>query len=364
MTDIQAILGELARGRMIVLVDDEQRENEGDLLMAACFATAEKVNFMATHGRGLICLTLTEGHCRRLQLPLMAPANGAAFGTNFTVSVEAAKGVGTGISAQDRATTILAAANPTALPGDLVSPGHIFPLRAEPGGVLVRAGHTEAGCDLTQMAGLFPAAVICEIMNEDGSMARLPQLKAFAATHGLQIGTIKSLIEHRLEHEQLVTREHEATVSTACGEFRLLVYTDVIDRRLHLVFCRGEVQPDKPLPVRVVINPTILDGLLLGGAAAPSWSALPALARINEEGSGILLMLSADDAGGEGKIRRQLDMLPHAAAAAGGGSLRHYGLGAQILRDLGAGKIRLLSGKLHLPSMAGFGLSVEEIIEP
>lgn len=363
MTDIQTILNELAQGHMIVLVDDEQRENEGDLLMAACFATAEKVNFMAKYGRGLICLTLTEAHCRRLQLPMMAPANGSAFGTNFTVSVEAAKGVATGISAQDRATTITAAANPAAVPGDLVSPGHIFPLRAEPGGVLVRAGHTEAGCDLTQMAGLFPAAVICEIMNEDGSMARLPQLQEFAATHNLHIGSIKSLIEHRLKHEQLVQRECETTVSTAYGTFRLLVYKDAIDQRQHLVFCRGTIHPDTPLPVRVVINPTVLDGLLLGGAAAPSWSALRALAHIDEEDGGILLLLAADEGGSEEKIRRQLGIAPQTAAAAGG-SLRHYGLGAQILRDLGTGKIRLLSSKLHLPSMAGFGLSVEEILEP
>lgn len=369
MTDIQAILRELAQGRMIVLVDDEQRENEGDLLMAACFATADKVNFMARYGRGLICLTLTEAHCQRLQLPMMTADNSAGFGTNFTVSVEAAQGVATGISAQDRATTIMAAANPNAVPSDLVRPGHVFPLRAEPGGVLVRAGHTEAGCDLTQMAGLFPAAVICEIMNEDGSMARMPQLQEFAATHGLQIGTIKSLIEYRLKHEQLITREYETTVSTLCGEFRLLVYKDTIDQRQHLAFCRGEMHPDKPVLVRVAIDPTILDGVVLGGVAdaAPSWSALPALARINEEGGGVLLLLSSADGGAAdagGKIQRQIGMLPPAPSPAPGGDLRHYGLGAQILRDLGVGRLRLLSGKLRLPSMEGFGLSVEEIIEP
>ncbi len=370
MAEIQTMLTELAQGRMIVLVDDEDRENEGDLLIPACFANAENINFMARYGRGLICLTLTETHCQRLQLPMMATSNSSVFGTNFTVSVEAAHGVGTGISAQDRATTVMAAANPNATAADLVSPGHVFPLRAEPGGVLVRAGHTEAGCDLAQMAGLFPAAVICEIMNEDGSMARMPELKTFAQEHGLQIGTIRSLIEHRLKHEQLVERQYETTVNTMCGEFRLVVYKDSIDQRQHLVFCRGTIDPQQALAVRVMINPTVLDGLLLNGAdgasskeTASSWSALPALARIEQEGSGILLLLSVEDGSMEEKIQRHIGMLPPAAAVASGGSLRHYGLGAQILRDLGAGKINLLSGKLHLPNMQAFGLTVEQVIE-
>lgn len=362
VTDIQTILEALAHGRMIVLVDDEERENEGDLLMAACFVTADHVNFMARYGRGLVCLTLTEAHRRRLQLPLMAASNGSAFGTNFTVSIEAAQGVETGISAKDRATTIRAAVNPHALPGDIVTPGHVFPLRAEPGGVLVRAGHTEAGCDLTQMAGLFPAAVICEIMNEDGSMARMPQLQAFAAEHQLQIGTIKSLIEHRLQHEQLVRCEYATTVNTMCGEFRLLLYKDSIDERQHLVFCRGDMAPEQAVLVRVMTNPGVLDGMLLGQGS--TWSGLAALSRINEEGSGVLLMLSvADKETPEQKVQRQIGSV-ETPPPASGGSLRHYGLGAQILRDLGVGKIRLLSGRLRLPNMEAFGLSVEEIIEP
>lgn len=363
--DIQTILAALAGGDMIVLVDDEERENEGDLLLASAFATPEKINFMARYARGLICLTLTDSHCRRLQLPMMAASNHSAFGTNFTVSIEAARGITTGISAADRAATVAAAANPSADPADIVSPGHIFPVRAEPGGVLVRAGHTEAGCDLTAMAGLFPAAVICEIMNEDGSMARLPQLRTFAAEHGLRIGTIASLIEHRLKNEQLVHRESDSSVRTTSGEFRLLVYRDSIDNRRHLALCCGA--PDSAgLLVRVLITPTILDGLLTAPAGAPpaGWGILPALQRIRAEGSGILLMLSTDD--GEAvtdKLRQQLASAQPPPPS--GSSLRHYGIGAQILSDLGASSIRLLSSaRLRLPNMSAFGLSVEEIIEP
>lgn len=366
IADVRTIVRELTRGRMIVLVDDEARENEGDLLMAAAFVEARDVNFMARHGRGLVCVTLTDDHCRRLNLPMMTAGreNGAAFGTNFTVSVEAARGVSTGISAQDRATTIRAAANPAAGPDDLVSPGHVFPLRAEPGGVLVRAGHTEAGCDLTQMAGLFPAAVICEIMNEDGTMARMPELLAFAKTHKLRVGTIKSLIEHRLRHENLVTREYETTARTLCGEFRVRVYRDAIGRRAHLALARGEIVADRVTTVRVAIRPTVLDGLLLGAeGAAPAWSALPALERLGGEEAGILLLLAVDEEGGGAeKIGRQLGMTP-AVPAAPGGRLRHYGIGAQILRDMGAGRIRLLSGQMRLPSMAAFGLTVTEMVE-
>ena len=363
--EVQTILTALAAGEMIVLVDDEERENEGDLLVAASFATAEKINFMARYGRGLICLTLTDAHCRRLQLPQMAAANQSAFGTSFTISIEAARGITTGISAADRAATIAAAANPTAEPADLVSPGHIFPIRAEPGGVLVRAGHTEAGCDLTAMSGLFPAAVICEIMNEDGSMARMPQLREFAATHNLRIGTIASLIEHRLKNEQLIRRESDRTVTTSCGEFRLVTYRDSIANRCHFALCLGTPLAEEPLPVRVVITPTILDGLLSEHPTAgpAGWGIVPALQRIRAEGSGIVLMLASDDGGGiADKLQQQLQPAPPPPP---GGNLRHYGIGAQILRELGAGSIRLLSSaQLRLPNMSAFGLSVKEIIEP
>ena len=359
MADIATILNELVAGRMVVLVDDEERENEGDLLAAARFVTPETINFMSRYGRGLICLTLTEQHCRRLELPMMTTGNHSAYGTNFTVSIEAAHGVSTGISAHDRAATILAAANPTAIPGDIVSPGHIFPVQAVSGGVLVRAGHTEAGCDLTHMAGLFPAAVICEIMKEDGSMARLPDLEAFAKQHDLKIGTIKSIIEHRLKNERLVTRIYDTKVQTMYGEFNLAAYRDETAGRLHWALYRGEIHPDKPVPVRVIINPTSID-CLRASSAAP-WSVPAALEKINAAGAGIVLML--DDGGDDDKkMQRQLGILPNEPPRSGG-NLRHYGLGAQILRDLGAGKIILLSSRLRLPSMEGFGLSVEDIIE-
>lgn len=357
--DITALLNAIAGGRMIILVDDEERENEGDLLVAARFVTPEMINFMSRFGRGLICLTLTEEHCRRLNLPMMTSANASAFGTNFTVSIEAARGVTTGISAHDRAATILAAANPNALPADIVSPGHVFPLRAVPGGVLVRAGQTEGGCDLTQMAGLFPAAVICEIMKEDGSMARMPDLQMFAKEHDLPIGTIKSIIEHRLKHEQLVSRCHDGELQTMFGKFKLAAYRDTTAGRLHWALYRGDIRADQPLLVRVVINPTPVDCLY---TSSSSWGVSAALKKISESAAGIVLMID-DDGGDVGeKIQRQIGMLP-ADTTPRGGNVRHYGLGAQILRDLGAGKIILLSSPLRLPSMEGFGLSVVDIIE-
>ena len=362
--DIRAILGELSQGRMIVLIDDEERENEGDLLIAASHITAEAVNFMARHGRGLICLTLTESHCRQLGLPMMSKDNRSGFGTNFTVSIEAATGVDTGISAGDRAKTVMAAANPNAKPADLVSPGHIFPVQAEKGGVLVRAGHTEAGCDLTALAGLFPAAVICEIMNEDGSMARLPELEIFAAQHRLKIGTIESLIKHRMENERLIDREHEVPVDTPYGKFQLTLYTDSIHRHTHVALHRGLPAGDSPVLTRVVINPTPLDGILSALPSGPSWGVLPALRHISTADHGVLLMLSGGDAHDGEKIKRQIGFLPPPPGAPNTVSLRQYGLGAQILNDLGCRRIHLLSSQIRLPSMHGFGLSVESLLEP
>lgn len=356
--DIQTLLDALARGGMIVLADDEDRENEGDLVAAARFITPEIVNFMAQEARGLICLTLTAAHCDKLQLPPMTAENKSSFATNFTVSVEAARGITTGISAQDRAATILAASNPNAQPADIVSPGHIFPVRAADGGVLVRAGHTEAGCDLAALAGLFPAAVICEIMNADGSMARLKELRAFAKKHNLPVGAIKSLIAHRLKTEKLVRRECCEKTQTMWGDFNLAAYSDAIDRRTHLAFYRGDIRADVPVLVRVALSPTPLDALL---AKPSSWGVGAALRRVAAEAAGIVLLLEAG-ANGEEKLQRQAGLLPPAPPPAE--ELRHYGIGAQILRDLGAGKIRLLSGPLRLPNMEGFGLSVEEIIAP
>ena len=411
---IETIISEIARGRMIVLVDDEERENEGDLLMPARFVTADAINFMSQYGRGLICLTLDEAHCRRLNLPLMTDDNQSRFATKFTVSIEAASGVSTGISAADRAHTILTASNPNARAEEIVRPGHIFPIRAEKGGVLVRAGHTEAGCDLTAMAGLYPAAVICEVMNDDGSMARLPDLLRFARRHGLQVGTIKSLIEHRLRHEQLVERLREGEIETAFGRFKMTVYRDKINHQLHLALHRGEIAPQRVASARVMIYPTVVDTLGVSGdgwgvaAALRAISAIgdddaaakdlgrselaggdlgdssfqktepPKLAPAREEveqppnlrrgghnphyAGGVVVLLAAGQAD-EGKLERQVG-LAAAPARAAGVSLRHYGLGAQILRDLGVGRIRLLSGKVRLPSMEGFGLVIEEIVEP
>ena len=360
---VDTIVGELSRGRMVVLVDDEGRENEGDLLLLSRYVNADAVNFMATNGRGLICLTLSAEHCAQLNLPLMKVQNDSAFGTNFTVSIDAAHGITTGISASDRATTILAAARADASAEDIVSPGHIFPLRAEPGGVLVRAGHTEAGCDLAAMAGVFPSAVICEIMKSDGEMARLTDLTTFAREHHLKIGAVNALIEHRLRTENLITLKKSATIKTSFGEFELHAFEDSVARRLHLSLSRGRIESGRAVLARVIVRPTLLDGLL---AQVPerSWSLHNALARINEEGAGVVVLLDAAGADAE-SIPRQVDMLgtPAQSGAAALGGLRTYGIGAQILKSLGAGKIRLLSGKVRVPQMTGFGLQVEEIIE-
>ena len=364
MSDINALTDDLARGKMIVLMDDEDRENEGDLLMAAHFADADAVNFMATHGRGIICLALTAERCARLGLSPMAQSGSSPFGTNFTVSIDAAEGITTGTSAADRAATIRAATKSGAAPSDLTTPGHVFPLMAAEGGVLVRAGHTEAGCDLARMAGLAPAAVICEIMNADGSMARRDDLRAFAKTHNLKIGAIRALIERRLREENIVAREGESEAETAHGKFRLTAYRDKVGGGLHLAFSRGELNPERPTLTRVLVGPTALDGILMRGGGR-SWGAAESLRRMAEEGAGVLLMLFADSAD-DGRLEAQLSAMNGAARPSGAGdfrTLRTYGIGAQILRDLGAGKIRLLSSRIKLPNMAGFNLEVTEIVD-
>ncbi len=361
IADVREIVRDLAAGRMVVLVDDEDRENEGDLLIAAGFADATAVNFMATEGRGLICLALTHEQCDRLRLPMMSPDNRSAFGTNFTVSIEAASGVSTGISARDRAHTIKAAANPSATEADVVMPGHVFPLRAEPGGVLTRAGHTEAGCDLVRMAGLFPAAVICEIMNEDGSMARLPDLEKFAAHHGLKIGSIKNVIERRLHTEALIRRGQTMKIDTVAGEFQMTTFTDEVGGHLHMAFCHGDICADEPTLARVLVEPTFLDGVLTS-MPERSWSVWESLRQIKEAPRGILVLLSVNDIA-DGKVDAQIDSLSHSPPPASTGRLRTYGIGAQILRELGAGKVRLLSGRMTIPGLDAFGLQIEEVIE-
>ena len=356
ISPVTDIVAELKAGRMVVLVDEEDRENEGDLILAAEHVTPEAINFMAKHARGLICLTLTEGHCRQIDLPLMVRDNRARMGTNFTLSIEAAEGVTTGISAHDRARTVQAAVARDARPAVIVQPGHIFPLMAQPGGVLVRAGHTEAGCDLAALAGLTPAAVICEILRDDGTMARLPDLIEFAGRHGMKIGTIADLIEYRSANESLVRRIAEREISTAHGAFRLFAYRDKPTGASHLALVRGELRPEREALVRVHEPLSVLD-LLDTSAGTHSWGVHESIAAVAAHGSGVIVLLNcsqSDEAfeasfSAEGKVARRSDR---------SADLRNYGIGAQILRDLQVGKMRLMAAPRKMPSMAGFGLEV------
>ena len=355
------IIAELRAGRMVILVDEEDRENEGDLVLAADFVTPEAINFMARYGRGLICLTLTEQRCRQLKLPLMVSVNGTPHGTNFTVSIEAAEGVTTGISAADRARTVQAAVAPDASPDDLLQPGHIFPLMAQPGGVLMRAGHTEAGCDLALMAGLTPASVICEILKDDGTMARLPDLIEFGREHGLKIGTIADLIQHRSANETLVERLGERTVSTPSGEFRMVMFRDKPSGSPHIAMVRGSFGPADEVMVRVHEPLSVLD-LLETERGAHAWSVHRALDAIAAHGAGVLVMLNCAQDGE--RLMRQFSALAGLAAGAerprraAKMDLRTYGVGAQILRELGVGRMRLLSQPRRMPSMTGYDLQV------
>ena len=354
------IIAEIRAGRMVVLVDEEDRENEGDLLIAAEHANAEAINFMARYGRGLICLTLTDERCRQLNLPLMVSNNRSPLGTNFTVSIEAAEGVTTGISAADRATTVRAAIRPDAGPHDLVQPGHIFPLMAQDGGVLVRAGHTEAGCDLARMAGLMPAAVICEILKDDGEMARLPDLIPFAAQHGLKIGTITDLIQHRGRTESLIVRAAERDIDTTHGKFRLHAYSDRIGRETHLALVRGRIDAAKEALVRVHEPVSVID-LLDTSSTTHSWNLNDALAAVAKAECGVIVLLHRPETADE-----LLDRVrpPQAGGVTAKITLRNYGIGAQILRDLGVKKMRLLSVPRRIPSMAGFDLEVTGYVQP
>jgi len=353
------IVAELRAGHMVILVDEEDRENEGDLVIAAEHITPEAINFMAKHARGLVCLTLTEERRRRLNLPPMVHSNRSPMGTNFTVSIEAAEGVTTGISAHDRARTVQAAVAKDAKPADIVQPGHVFPVVAQPGGVLVRAGHTEAGCDLAQLAGLTPAAVICEVMHDDGTMARLSQLIEFATAHKLKIGTIADLIEYRGANESLVRRAVERDIDTASGRFRLLAYRDVPTGGTHLALVRGDIRSDTETLVRVHEPLSIVD-LLDAGPGTHSWSIPEALAAIAGNGAGVMVLLNcaqSDDAIEErlSEVRSE-ERAPRRDVRST--DLRTYGIGAQILRDLGVGKMRLMAAPRKMPSMAGFGLEV------
>ena len=351
---IREIIAEIHAGRMVILVDEEDRENEGDLVMAAEFVTPEAVNFMVKHARGLVCLPMTEAHCKQLNLSLMVRDNSSPLGTNFTLSIEAASGVTTGISAADRARTIQVASNKDAKPGDIVQPGHIFPLMARNGGVLVRAGHTEASCDLASLAGLTPVAVICEILKDDGEMARLPDLLAFAELHGLKIGTIADLIQHRSQHERLVERVARRTAQTAYGTLDLFTYVDKTTQRTHLALVKGDIHPLRETLVRVHEPLSVMD-FMEHSSFGNSTSVHDALLKISTTSSGVLVLLHRAETSG--------DLLERAAAAAETHHVaqwdpKSYGIGAQILRDLNVGRMRLMATPRKLPSMAGFGLEV------
>lgn len=361
LNTIDEILGDIAAGKMVVIMDDEDRENEGDLVMAAEFARAEDINFMARYARGLICLTLTRERCQQLRLPLMVHETDTNHRTNFTVSIEAAEGVTTGISAHDRAQTIRAAVRRNAGPEDLRQPGHIFPLMAQPGGVLTRAGHTEAGCDLARLAGLEPAAVIVEILNEDGTMARRPDLERFAREHHLKIGTIADLIRYRLEKDRLIERIAEERVNTEFGPFRMFCYEDHVNRTVHIALVRGELTADNPPLVRVHLPDTLRDLLSIRdeGLGLPLRAAMQ---RIADEPSGIIVILRPaetprDLMGAVQAIRRA----EHQATSTNGSGthvLRTYGIGAQILKDLGVSRMRVLSAPKQLQGLSGFDLEI------
>ena len=368
LDSVEDIVADLKAGKMVVIMDDEERENEGDLVMAASLVRPEDINFMARYGRGLICLTLTAERCRQLRLPPMVAYGDDKHRTAFTVSIEAAEGVTTGISAFDRAHTVRTAVKPGAKADDLVQPGHVFPLMAQPGGVLTRAGHTEAGCDLARMAGLEPAAVIVEILNEDGTMARRADLEQFARDHQLRIGTIADLIRYRLQNEHTIERVAETTITTAHGEFRLVTYQDSIDNTVHLAMVRGEISPAEPTLVRVHLRNTLADAL---GVEHPhfGWPLRRALHRIAEEGAGIVVLLRKPESPKD--LVKQiigLDRLTAEDEHHGDGHsdarqvLRTYGIGAQILADLGVRKMRVLSAPKRMQAISGFGLEVVEYV--
>ncbi|MBI5277315.1 MAG: 3,4-dihydroxy-2-butanone-4-phosphate synthase [Burkholderiales bacterium] len=357
ISPVEDIAAELKAGRMVILVDEEDRENEGDLVLAADHVTPEAINFMARFGRGLVCLTLTRERCERLELPPMVARNGTKMGTAFTVSIEAAEGVTTGISAADRARTVQAAVARGAKASDLVQPGHIFPLQAVDGGVLLRAGHTEAGCDLAAMAGLTPAAVICEIMKDDGTMARLPDLQLFAAEHGLKIGTIVDLIEHRSRTETLIDKIGQRPLATAWGEFTAHAWRDKPSQGLHLALVKGQWSPDDVVPVRVHEPLSVLDVLEVN-RSMHSWSLDLSLAHIAREGKGVAVLLNCGESAAQ--LLAQFEGTARASQAPERGSmdLRTYGIGAQVLRACGVHRMNLMGQPRRMPSMAGYGLEV------
>jgi 3,4-dihydroxy 2-butanone 4-phosphate synthase / GTP cyclohydrolase II len=364
MNTIEEIIDDLRQGKMVIIMDDEDRENEGDLLMAAAFTRPEDINFMARYGRGLICLTLTSERCQQLRLPLMVNENKTAHSTNFTVSIEAATGVTTGISAADRARTVQCAVAADAKADDLVQPGHIFPLMANSGGVLRRAGHTEAGCDLAKLAGVDPSAVIVEILNEDGSMARRPDLEVFAQQHNLKMGTIADLIHYRIQHENTLERISECVFPTEFGDFRLYAYQDKNDNNLHLALVMGQVSGDEPILVRVHAR-NLLDDVFSSKRNDSSVSIRTAMQKIAKEGRGVLVVIR------QSEDNKSLVELIHRYQLEDNGVLstvnapaaehwRLTGTGARILADLGVHKLKVLGAQKKYVGLSGYDLEVSE----
>ncbi|TQF00993.1 MAG: 3,4-dihydroxy-2-butanone-4-phosphate synthase [Spiribacter salinus] len=370
---IEDIVEDLREGRMVLMLDDEDRENEGDLVMAASMVRPDDINFMARYGRGLICLTLTRARCEQLRLPLMVSGSGDHQGTRFTLSIEAARGVTTGISAADRARTVQTAVAPQAVPEDLLQPGHVFPLMAQPGGVLTRAGHTEAGCDLARLAGFEPAAVIVEVLNEDGTMARRDDLLDFARAHDLKIGTVADLIAYRIRNERTVERVGDCELPTEHGLFHLYAYQDTVDGALHFALLRGQTDPETPALVRVQIENTLAD---LFGATAPdqTWSLRESLAEIAESESEpvcLVMLRRADDRPEVMARMREFQVLAQSGELTPepretnqqAEDLRTYGVGAQILTDLGIRRMRVLSAPKIMVGLSGFGMEVVDYVQ-
>jgi 3,4-dihydroxy 2-butanone 4-phosphate synthase/GTP cyclohydrolase II len=361
ISPVEEIIAEVRAGRMVILVDEEDRENEGDLLIAAEHVTPEAINFMVTHARGLVCLTITEARGRQLGLTPMARDNRSPYNTAFTVSIEAAEGVTTGISAQDRARTVQAAVARNACPDDIVQPGHVFPITARPGGVLVRAGHTEAGCDLAQLAGLEPSSVICEVLKDDGTMARLPDLIEFARAHGLKIGTVADLIHYRSRNETLIKRSHSRAVKLAYGEFVLHAFNDLTTNEVHLALTKGEIRSETETLVRVHEPLSVLD-FLDPASKRHSFSLDASLRALSKAESGVIVLLRRPETGQD--ILSVLSAPDASAHPAARWDPRIYGIGAQILRDLGVRRMKLLASQRHMPSMTGFGLEITGFVPP
>ena len=364
-SDIEDIIADIRDGKMVIMVDDENRENEGDLLMAAEKVRPEDINYMATHGRGLICLTLSRERCAQLRLPLMVTETDQHHATDFTISIEAAEGITTGISAHDRATTVQAAVAPSAKPEDLSQPGHIFPVVAQPGGVLTRAGHTEAGCDLARLAGLESAAVIVEILNEDGTMARRPDLEKFSRTHDIRVGTIADLIRYRLEKERNVERIGEQVVQTEHGDFTMICYDDLVYRAVHIALVKGDLEKDDNPLVRVHLQDTLGDVIGVKSRSL-GWPLDSAIERIAKEDVGVIVVLREQESSRD--FMDSVDSLGQATddlteRRSGDSVFRTYGVGAQILRDLGLSKIRVLSAPKQMHAISGFDLEITEYVE-